>query len=48
MNYRERVAKELLKVYEELLKTPPIIVFLLTCMAVLLVGALILFSGASR
>lgn len=46
MSFRERFASEVYKVYEELLKTPPIILIVLSCLAVLLVGAILI--GATR
>lgn len=46
MNYGERFAKELRLIYEELLKTPPIVMLILSCLAVLLVGAIVV--GATR
>lgn len=46
MSFRERLAAEVYKVYEELLKTPPIILIVLSCLAVLLVGAILI--GATR
>lgn len=46
MNFGERFARELRLVYEELLKTPPIVLLILSCLAVLLVGAIVV--GATR
>lgn len=46
MNFGERFAKELHAIYEELLKTPPIVLLILSCLAVLLVGAIVV--GATR
>lgn len=46
MSYHNKVARELEKVYEELLKTPPIVMLILSCLAVLLVGAIVV--GATR
>ncbi len=46
MNFRERLARELQLIYQELLKTPPIILLIISCLAVLLVGAV--FLGATR
>ena len=46
MRYRERFAKELRKIYEELMRTPPIVLLALSCLAILLVGAILI--GASR
>jgi hypothetical protein len=46
MSFRERFAHEIHKVYEELLRTPPAVLLVLTCLAVLLVGAILV--GASR
>ena len=46
MSFQERFAHELRLIYEELLKTPPIILLVLSCLAVLLVGAI--FIGATR
>jgi len=46
MNYKARVLYELRCIYEELLRTPPILLLFLSCLAVLLVGAI--FVGASR
>jgi len=46
MNFRERCAHELRLIYEELLETPPIVLLILSCLAVLLVGAIVV--GATR
>jgi len=46
MNFGERFSEEVRKVYEELLKTPPIVLLVLSCLAVLLVGAILV--GATR
>lgn len=46
MNFRERLVRELELIYQELLKTPPIILLIISCLAVLLVGAV--FLGATR
>jgi hypothetical protein len=46
MNFGERFYKELRLIYEELLKTPPILLLILSCLAVLLVGAIVV--GATR
>lgn len=46
MNYRGRVKREANLIYEELLKTPPIVLLILSCLAVLLVGAIVV--GATR
>lgn len=46
MSFAERVARELRLIYEELLKTPPIVLLILSCLAVLLVGAIVV--GATR
>src|SRR5882757_1836815 len=40
MNYRGRLKREANLIYEELLKTPPIVLLILSCLAVLLVGAI--------
>lgn len=46
MNYRGRLNREAKLIYEELLKTPPIVLLILSCLAVLLVGAIVV--GATR
>lgn len=46
MNYRGRLKREANLIYEELLKTPPIVLLILSCLAVLLVGAIVV--GATR
>lgn len=46
MNFRRRFTEELWHVYEELRTTPPLVLLLLTCLALLLVGAILV--GASR
>jgi hypothetical protein len=46
MNYGERFKREAHLIYEELLKTPPIVLLILSCLAVLLVGAIVV--GATR
>lgn len=46
MSFGERFAQEARKLYEELRTTPPLIMFLLTCLALLLVGAILV--GASK
>jgi len=46
MNFRQRFTWELQKLYEELKATPPLILLLLSCLALLLVGAILV--GASR
>jgi hypothetical protein len=46
MSFPERVIRELRLIYEELLSTPPIVLLVLSCLAILLVGAIIV--GATR
>jgi hypothetical protein len=46
MRYRERFTRELRRVYEELMRTPPVVLLVLSCLAILLVGAILI--GASR
>lgn len=46
MNFPGRVKRELHLIYEELLKTPPVVLLILSCLAVLLVGAIVV--GATR
>jgi hypothetical protein len=46
MNFAGRVRRELRLIYAELLKTPPVILLILSCLAVLLVGAIVI--GATR
>jgi hypothetical protein len=46
MSFRQRFMEELQKLYEELLRTPPLVILLLTCLAVVLVGVIMI--GASR
>jgi hypothetical protein len=46
MSYTGRVKRESRLIYEELLKTPPIVLLILSCLAVLLVGAIVV--GATR
>lgn len=46
MNFRERLVRELQLIYLELLKTPPVVLLILSCLAVLLVGAIVV--GATR
>lgn len=46
MSFGERLARELRLVYEELQRTPPLVLLILSCLAVLLVGAILI--GASR
>jgi hypothetical protein len=46
MNYGGRLRREAHLIYEELLKTPPIVLLILSCLAVLLVGAIVV--GATR
>jgi hypothetical protein len=46
MSFRGRFAKELRLIYEELLQTPPVILLILSCLAVLLVAAIVI--GATR
>lgn len=41
MSFRERFARELQKLYAELLDMPPLFVFVISCFALLLVGALL-------
>lgn len=46
MNFGERLSRELQLIYQELLKTPPVVLLIISCLAVLLVGAV--FLGATR
>lgn len=46
MSYRDRLKRESQLIYQELLKTPPVVLFILSCLAVLLVGAILV--GATR
>lgn len=46
MSFRERLEREVRLVYEELFKIPPVVLFILSCLAVLLVGAILV--GATR
>lgn len=46
MSYGGRLKRESQLIYEELLKTPPIVLLILSCLAVLLVGAIVV--GATR
>lgn len=46
MTFGQRLARESAKLYEELKATPPLILLLLSCLALLLVGAILV--GASR
>jgi hypothetical protein len=46
MNFGERLVKESRLIYQELLRTPPIVLLILSCLAVLLVGAIVV--GATR
>lgn len=46
MNFGQRFAEESKRLYEELRTTPPLILLVLTCLALLLVGAILV--GASR
>lgn len=46
MNFSQRFMRELQMLYEELKTTPPLILLILSCLALLLVGAILV--GASR
>lgn len=46
MNFGQRFTDELARLYEELRHTPPLILLVLSCLALLLVGAILV--GASR
>jgi hypothetical protein len=46
MNFGGRFYRESRLIYQELLRTPPIVLLILSCLAVLLVGAIVV--GATR
>lgn len=46
MTFRERLSRELRTIYEELQRTPPLVLLILSCLAIVLVGAIMI--GASR
>lgn len=46
MTFGQRLARESAKLYEELKATPPLVLLFLSCLALLLVGAILV--GASR
>lgn len=46
MNFHERLNREIQTLYKELRQTPPLVIFVLSCLALLLVGAILV--GASK
>ena len=46
MTFSERMARQLKLIYDELINTPPLVLLFLSCLALALVGAILI--GATR